>query len=117
METLRDVVVYIHIIGFAVTFGAWATQLATKKMRTLPIMDIGVAISLVSGLALAAPWPAGIELNYMKIGIKVVLLLILGALTGIANARQRRTGEAAPAGMFWGVGITALLAAGIAVIW
>ena len=77
----------------------------------------GLLVSLVTGLALAAPWPAGIELNYPKIGIKLVILLVLGGLLGMGSARQKRTGEAAPRGMFYAAGLLSLTAAGIAVIW
>ncbi|MDR5699205.1 Fe-S protein [Agromyces aerolatus] len=117
METLRDVVVLLHIVGFAITFGAWVTEAATRRFRTNRLMDLGLLISLVTGLALAAPWPAGIELDYAKIGVKFAILIALGALIGIGNARQRKTGERAPTGIFWAIGILSLANAGIAVIW
>ena len=96
MELLRDVVVLLHIVGFAVTFGAWAAEAAARRFRTTRLMDYGLLLSLLTGLALAAPWPAGIELNYPKIGIKLVILVVIGGLLGMGNARQRRTGEAVP---------------------
>lgn len=117
METLRDVVVLIHIAGFAITFGAWFTEAVTKRCRTTRVMDLGLLISLLSGLALAAPWPAGIELDYVKIGVKLAILIVLGGLIGAGNARQRKTGERAPAGIFWAIGALSLANAGIAVIW
>lgn len=117
METLRDVVVLLHIVGFAITFGAWVTEAATRRFRTNRLMDVGLLISLVTGLALAAPWPAGIELDYAKIGVKLAILIALGALIGIGNARQRKSGERAPTGVFWAIGVLSLANAGIAVIW
>lgn len=117
METLRDVVVLLHIVGFAITFGAWVTELATRRFRTNRLMDLGLLLSLLTGLALAAPWPAGIELNYAKIGVKLAILIALGALIGIGNARQRKSGERAPTGIFWAIGVLSLANAGIAVIW
>ncbi|MGB7504730.1 MAG: Fe-S protein, partial [Mycobacterium sp.] len=92
MEVLRDVVVLVHLVGFAVTFGAWVAEAAAGRFRTTRVMDYGLLVSLLTGLALAAPWPAGIELNYPKIGVKLVILVILGALLGMGNARLRRTG-------------------------
>ncbi len=117
MELLRHVVVLLHIVGFAVTFGAWAAEAAARRFRTTRLMDYGLLLSLVSGLALAAPWPARIELNYPKIGVKLVLLIVLGGLLGMGNARQRRTGDAVPRALFAVIGILSLTAAGIAVLW
>ena len=80
-------------------------------------MDYGLLLSLVTGLALAAPWPAGIELHYPKIFAKLVILVVLGGLLGMGNAKQRRTGEAVPRVVFALIGILSLAAAGIAVLW
>lgn len=117
MELLRDVVVLIHIVGFATTFGAWAAEAAARRFRTTRLMDYGLLVSLLSGLALAAPWPAGIVLNYPKIAVKLVILVAIGALLGIGNARQRRTGVPVPRPLFVFVGVLSLSAAGIAVLW
>ena len=117
MELLRDVVVLAHIVGFAVTFGAWVVEATARRFRTTRLMDYGLLLSLLTGLVLAAPWPAGVNLNYPKIAIKPAILLILGGLLGVGNARQRRTGEAVPRAVFALVGVLALTAAGVAVLW
>ena len=117
MEVLRDVVVLLHLVGFAVTFGAWVAEAAARRFRTTRVMDYGLLLSLLTGLALAAPWPAGIELNYPKIVVKLVILVVLGGLLGMGNARQRRTGDAVPRPIFAGVGVLAFLAAAVAVLW
>ncbi len=117
MELLRDVVVFVHIVGFAVIFGAWVAEAAARRFQVSRVMDYGLVVSLVTGLALAAPWPAGIVLNYPKIGTKLVILVVLGGLLGMGSARQKRTGEAVPRGLFYAVGVLSLAAAGIAVIW
>jgi hypothetical protein len=117
MELLRNVVVLLHIVGFAVTFGAWAAEATAKRFRTTRIMDYGILISLLTGLALAAPWPTGIELNYPKIAVKLVILVALGGLLGMGNARQRRTGNSVPRPLFVSVGVLSFVAAAIAVLW
>ncbi len=117
MELLRHVVVLVHIVGFALTFGAWAAEAVAGRFRTTRLMDYGLLVSLLTGLALAAPWPAGIVLNYPKIGVKLAILVVLGGLLGMGSARQRRTGEAVPRPIFYAVGILSLTAAGIAVLW
>ena len=84
MELLRHVVVLLHIVGFAITFGAWTAEAAAKRFRFTRTMDYGLWLSLLTGLALAAPWPAGIELNYPKIGVKLVILVVIGGVLGMA---------------------------------
>lgn len=117
MELLRDVVVLLHIVGFAVTFGAWVAEAAARRFCITRPMDYGLLLSLLTGLALAAPWPAGIELNYPKIGTKLVILIVIGGLLDMGSVRQRRSGEAVPRAVFILIGVLAFAAAGIAVLW
>ncbi|QKJ20090.1 Fe-S protein [Microbacterium hominis] len=116
METLRHIVLFIHLIGFALLFGAWAVEVYTRRFGVTPLQHIGVTVAAVAGLALAAPWGISHELNYAKIGTKLVVLLIIGAFLGIGQARQRKTGSVPPV-LFWGIGALTLLNAGLAVIW
>ena len=116
METLRHVVVLVHLVGFAVLFGAWVVEVVNRRRRVTPLMNWGLAIAGVAGLILAAPWGIDYDLNYTKIGVKLVILIVIGALLGIGAGRQRKTGTVPPA-IFWSIGILTLLNAGIAVIW
>lgn len=116
METLRHIVVFIHLIGFATLFGAWAVQAFGGKREFTRLMSIGMTIAAVAGLILAAPWGVEGDMNYAKIGVKLVVLLIIGALLGIGASKQRKTGSVPPA-LFWLVGILTLVNAGIAVLW
>lgn len=118
MGTLLQIVVFVHIIGFALLFGAWAAQAFGGKKQLTSLMNWGIAIAAIAGLAFAAPiWGftpgAGF---YIKITVKLVVLLIIGAFLGIGIARQKR-GESVPAVMFWGVGILTLLNAAIGLFW
>ncbi|MGE2689104.1 Fe-S protein [Mycolicibacterium pulveris] len=117
MELLRNVVVLLHIVGFAVTFGAWVAEAVARRVRVTRSMDYGLLLSLLTGLALAAPWPAGIELNYPKIGVKLLILVVLGGVLGMGSARQKRTGEPVPRAMFIAVGVLSFSAAAVAVLW
>ena len=116
MELLRNVVLLVHIVGFAITFGAWTVEFASRSFRTSRIMDYGLLVSLLTGISLAAPYPTGIILNYPKIGVKLALLIILGGVLGMSNARQRRTGETVPRPLFYAAGALSLAAAAVAVL-
>lgn len=116
MEILRHVVVLVHLIGFATLFGAWLVEAVSRRVRVTPLMNYGLLISLVTGLILAAPWAITYEPNYVKIGVKLAVLIVIGALLGIGSARQKRTGAVPPV-LFWLVGPLTLLNAALAVIW
>ena len=115
METLRSIVVLVHLVGFATLFGAWVVELVGQR-RVTRIMHWGLGIALVTGLALSAPWGLDHDLNYAKIGIKLVILVIIGGLLGAGAGRLRKSGSV-PAGIFWPIGILTLVNAGLAVIW
>ncbi|GAA5148072.1 hypothetical protein GCM10025768_09150 [Microbacterium pseudoresistens] len=119
MELLRQIVVFIHLIGFAVLFGAWVAQAFGGQRRFTRLMDVGLAIAGLAGLALAAPWGISWEPGmsfYLKVTVKLVVLIVIGALLGIGSARQRKGGNVAPA-LFWSVGVLALLNAGFGLFW
>lgn len=118
METLRHIVLFFHLIGFAVLFGSWAVQAFGGKREITRLMQIGIAIAAVAGIILAAPFglPEGSGLNMIKITVKLVVLLIIGAFLGIGQARQKKSGAVPPV-LFWGVGVLTLVNAGIAVLW
>lgn len=116
MELLRDIVIVLHLIGFAVLFGAWVVEALAKRYQITRTMNIGLVIAFLSGLALSAPWGLGDgELDHMKIGIKLVVLVAIGAVLGIGSAKQKREGAAPPA-LFWAAGILTLVNVAIAVL-
>ena len=115
MEILRSIVVLVHLVGFATLFGAWVVELVGQR-RVTRIMHWGLGIALIAGLALSAPWGLDHDLNYAKIGIKLVVLVLIGGLLGAGAGRLRKSGSV-PAGIFWPIGILTLLNAGLAVIW
>ncbi len=116
METLRHIVLFVHLIGFAVLFGAWAVEAVARRVQVTRLMNWGLLIAGVAGLALAAPWGIEYDLNYAKIGTKLVILLAIGALLGIGAGRQRKQGSV-PAPIFWSIGALTFANAAIAVLW
>jgi hypothetical protein len=116
MEILRHAVILVHLVGFALLFGAWAVEAAAHRRQVTRVMSAGMTLAAVAGLVLAAPWGIDYELNYVKLGAKLVILLVIGALLGIGSARQRKTGSV-PSAMFWLIGILTLTNAAIALLW
>jgi hypothetical protein len=116
MEILRHVVVLVHLVGFALLFGAWAVEAYNRRLQVTPLMQWGLGIAALAGLVLAAPWGISYELNYVKLGVKLLILLAIGALLGIGSVRQRKNGSVPPA-IFWSIGILTLGNAAIALIW
>src|SRR5690606_18535594 len=100
----------------ATLFGSWAAQAFGGKRQITKIMDYGLAIAAVAGPALAAPWGVDGSMNYVKIGVKLDILLVLGALLGTGSARQQR-GATVPAAVFWLIGILTVTNAAIALLW
>ena len=107
METLRHVVVLIHLVGFALLFGAWAVEAYNRRLQVTPLMQWGLGIAALAGLVLAAPWGIEYDLNYVKLGVKLLILLAIGALLGIGSVRQRKNGSVPPA-IFWSIGVLTL---------
>jgi len=119
MEYLRLIVVFIHLTGFALLFGAWAAEQFSGRRQVTRLMNIGLAIAGLAGLVLAAPWGISYDLNYVKIGVKLVVLIVIGALMGIGQSRARKgggDGKVNP-GIFWAIGLLTLLNAALGVIW
>lgn len=117
METLRLVVVLLHLASFALLFGAWAVE-AFGTRRINKVMNLGLLFALVTGLALAAPWGTEAAMNHTKIGVKLGVLVVIGAVMGIGQARQRKGSTGTPpAVLFWLIGVLALGNAAVAVLW
>ncbi|MDU7361333.1 MAG: hypothetical protein E7L00_09025 [Propionibacteriaceae bacterium] len=78
MEIVRHVVFLFHLIGFAALFGGAFVQIKGPKRQINPAMWHGALTMLVSGLLLVALLEMGdTDLNHMKLGIKLVVLLAI----------------------------------------
>src|SRR4051812_6539080 len=95
--------------------GGWASQAVRRAYTTTLLFRVGLGVMIGSGLLLAIPFPASVELNYVKLAVKLVVAFAIGGMFGVVITREkagRPTGAA-----FWSIGVLALLNAGIALFW
>lgn len=116
MEILRHAVLFVHLIGFALLLGGWFVEAAQRTFKVNKVMNLGMVVALVAGLALSAPWGLSYELNYTKIGVKLVVLIAVAALMGISSARAKKD-RPLPVWTFWLIGALVLVNAGLGVMW
>jgi hypothetical protein len=112
--TLRNVVLYLHLIGFALLLGGSVAQYLTGKLRINVAMLGGAVIQVVTGLTLAAPWglDPGEKLNYGKLTVKLVVALMILAMTFFSRKRDKVN-----RGHFLAIIALVLVNAGVAVFW
>ncbi|MGO1392218.1 hypothetical protein [Agrococcus casei] len=91
MEILRLVLLAAHFIGLALLVGTFLSNLRRNDNWNMPVMVIGAAIQLLSGIGLYGMTMAlGGDPNHMKLGIKgiVALLALVGAVIGLIQQRK-----------------------------
>ncbi len=116
MELLRNVIVVLHLVGFALILGALAETAVRKRFEFTRTAQYGMGLALLTGIALTGPW-GGFDPNYPKVFTKLVLLVILGGVMGMGGARSRKSGEPVPAALFWLAAALAVAICAVAVIW
>lgn len=116
MDVLIHVLVALHIIGIASLLGGFLTQMKAMgagAARFVPAMLHGALTMLVTGVALVGVHQAqGHEANNIKIGIKLLLLVVILALVYI-----KRDEEKVDKGAFAAVGGLTLANIFIATLW
>jgi hypothetical protein len=116
VEFLRLLLRYLHLVGFALLFGAWVAQYLTGKLRVNVVMRTGLGTMIGTGLLLAIPFPSGVDLDYVKLGVKLAIALGIGALFGVAVTRDRAE-KAVTRPLFLSIGGLTLVNAAVAVFW
>ncbi|QNE75503.1 hypothetical protein F0344_13500 [Streptomyces finlayi] len=116
MDVLINLFVALHIIGIASLLGGFLTQmkaLGAGTARFVPAMLHGALTMLVTGVALVGLNQAdGQTVNHMKIGIKLLILVVILALVYV-----RRDEEKAGKGEFAAVGGLTVANVLIATLW
>ena len=111
LELLRLALRYLHLIGFALLLGGFAVQYLSGKLRINSSMLWGAVLQLATGVLLSSPWP-DVELNYPKIGVKLLLALLIAVMVVVPRKRTEVN-----RGHFMAIGGMTLLTAAVAVFW
>jgi hypothetical protein len=114
METLRLVLRYAHLIGFALLLGGAVVQYLTARLRINPAMLWGSIVQLVTGLALAAPLRGGgdAEPSPVKLGVKLLVAVLIFVMVFFSRRRADVN-----RGHFIGIIVLTLANAAVATFW
>lgn len=93
MEFLRQLLLFVHILGFAALLGGLLVQLSAKERSVNSLMRDGVGTAFLAGLALVGVLEAGDDpVNHAKVGVKLLIGLVALVLV-MANLRKERLGN------------------------
>ena len=114
MDIVKDVLLFLHFIGLAALFGGLFTQLKAKPRVVNAAVIHGALTQLVTGIALVGVNEADdtVTVDHAKIGVKLVVLLVIGAL-----ALKSRKSPALSDGVFFTMLALTALNIGVAVFW
>jgi hypothetical protein len=114
MDGLRLILLYVHLVGFALLLGGAVAQYLSGKVRINSAMVWGAGIQVLSGLGLAAPLRGGgdAEPDPAKLAVKGVIGILIFVMVFFARKRDNvNTGHFLAI-----VGLT-LINAAVAVFW
>jgi hypothetical protein len=112
MEPLRLILVYLHLIGFALLLGGAVAQYVTGRLRINTAMLWGATVQVLTGLALSAPLRDGHEPSVAKLVVKLVIGLDIFAMVFFTRKR-----ETVHRGHFLAIVGLTLVNAAVAVFW
>ena len=113
MDLLRDILLFLHLLGMASLFGGLFVQVRTDPRVVNAAMLHGILTQVVTGLLLIGVLEGlDEEVDNVKVAAKFVVALLIAVLV-LANRRK----PLLPAGLYFGlVGLT-VLNVGVAVFW
>jgi hypothetical protein len=113
MELLRQILLVIHILGFAALIGGLLVQVGSPERVVNGAMRDGVGTAFLTGLALVGVLEADDqEVNNTKIAVKGLIGLVLLILI-MANTRKERI----PQGLWAGLLLLSVANVCVAVLW
>ena len=114
VEAVRLILLFVHLVGFALLLGGAVTQYVSGKFRINPLMLWGAIIQLLSGIGLAAPLRGGgdAEPDPFKLGVKLVVAILIFVMVFFSRKRADVN-----KGHFMGIITLTLVNAAVAVFW
>lgn len=113
MDLLRQILLVIHILGFAALFGGLVVQLGSPERVVNGAMRDGIGTAFLAGIALVGVLEAGDgDVDHVKIAVKGLVGLVLLVLV-MANTRKERI----PQGLWAGLLLLTVLNVCVAVFW
>ena len=113
MQFAYQILVLVHLIGFAALFGGFLIQLRSKEPEVNAAMLHGSLTLLITGLALVTLEEIGPDpVNHLKIAIK----LITTAMIVLLVAKNRKFASI-PRGLWALIGGLTIANAAVAVLW
>src|SRR5690348_6276604 len=114
MTVVRLVLLYIHLIGFALLLGGAAAQYFSGVIRINSAMVWGAGIQVLSGLGLAAPLRGGgdAEPDPAKLAVKGVVGILIFVMVFFSRKR-----DVVNSGHFLAIVGLTLANAAVAVFW
>jgi hypothetical protein len=113
MEIVRNILVFVHLIGFATLFAGCFITVKNPVKGLSPATLHGALTQLVSGVLLVglAEMTAGREVNHAKVGVKFALLVVITVLTIVFRKKEL------PKWVVPTLMVLTVVEAGIAVFW
>lgn len=113
MQLGYQILVLLHLIGFAALFGGILVQLRSKQPEVNAAMLHGSLTLLITGLGLVTLQELGPDpVNHIKIGIKLGITAILVLLVV-----KNRKFASIPRGLWGLLGVLTIANAAVAVLW
>lgn len=113
METVRLILLIVHILGFAALIGGLFAQAGSGEKRVNAAMRDGVGTAFVTGLALVGVLESGDDpVDHAKIAVKLLIGLVLLVLV-MANTRK----PTIPQGVWAGLLVLSVANVCVAVLW
>src|SRR5689334_19566275 len=91
VEALRLILLYVHLIGFALLLGGTITQYLSGSIRISKAMLWGAIVQLLSGIGLAAPLRGGgdNEPDPVKLAVKLVIAILIFVMVFVPRKREK----------------------------
>ena len=112
METLRLVLLFVHILGYAALLGGLLVQLRSETKAVSSLMRDGIGTAFLAGLLLVGVLESLGSPDHAKIGVKFAIGLVILVLV-MVNMRKPRI----PQGLYVGLLLLTIANIAVAVFW